>query len=601
MNKFLIIAILILLLFASTAHSGGQWDHMYENSGTFDWSYYHDVSWVALQKIVAVGYFQGGLTAVETVWKSLNGGSTFNATRIRTGLNPCTIINGLGVIYGVDYFTPGQGVFVGGSISPLCTGILPFPECMICLLDYDPTIWHSTDDGATLNEERRDLFNFYKAYLKVQAINSTHGWACGTGNQLAYAVYQDSNSGYGWSNSRVMPESSQDVDYLDLHFLDTDSGYVVASMQSHDDKRKADYSAENPYEIFDLFIEAKTSHERIVSPTLRLHARRLGIKQKEDYMWGKVYYTTSAGNGWAQKWVIQNAGITKVSFSSQKRGLIATDEVSDPDGAQFKIYYTDSDGYAWTQATIPQFGPSVGGPYDIGDLVMVTSGFGFIAGAEDDGTSSMTGFMLYTIDGGKNWQPMPTQPNYPIYSFDFKDRTLGFAVGENRITLRFTGTNSHPIADAGPNQTRYNLNQVTLDASDSEDHDDLDLEFEWSQISGPSVNIAHLDFPVATFTPATYGTYVFEVRVEDGVAWDTDRVKIFVIGTNDDDDVADDDDDVLNDDDTNPNDDDSIPSDDDATDDDTQDQDDDSAPNPDGTEDEWGAITEEEGSGGCCG
>ena len=603
---FVVLA-LALLLPASNIFAGGAWEEMSHEEGIYSWSYYNDVAWITAQKIVTAGYFQEGLTAVQTVWKSWDGGTTFTATNRRQGINPCSLINGLAIIYGVDYFDFTNGAFGGGSTPSLCTIALPvFPECLICLLEYDPTIWHSSNDGATLTERKRALFHWYQAYLRVQTLNDTEGWAVGFGPTVSYSYWDSDLSIIRWKDPTYLPETGQDADYLDLHFFDPDTGYIIMAWDRNDDKRRMVDENSEPFDVLDAFLEEQAHREWRINPKVRLMSKRFGVKRKSA-AYSKIYHTASHGSGWGTRWIMNNITILKISFSSEKRGIMATDEISVASGAQFKIYYTNSDGYNWFEADIPDYGPNVGGPYEIGDIVMVTSAYGFAAGAEDDGSSDMKGFLLFTVDGGKTWNPTYLQPTYPIYSFDFKDRTLGFAVGENRVTLRFQGTNSAPVADAGPDQVVKVNTTVDLDATGSTDNDDLDLEFNWNRVSGPAVTIQHDTFPLATFKPTQTGDYVMQVIVSDGIDADTDQVTITVTDDDDDDDDSVDDDTV--DDDTvddDSSDDDSVDddtADDDSIDDDSFDDDSDggSPLDDDEGDDGWGAIENDPAKGGCCG
>ena len=616
MKHLLIIIVLIsaIFLYAGNLFAAGAWEENFNDPGLFSWSYNTDVAWITAQKIISVGYFQEGLTAVQTVWRSWDGGSTFAATRRRQGINPCSLINGLAVIYGVDYFSNTNGAFGGGSTPSLCTIAIPvFPECLLCLLEYDPTIWHSSDDGTTLTERKRALFHWYQAYLRIQALNDTEAWAVGFGPTVSYSYWDPDLQIIRWLDPTYLPETGQDADYLDLHFFDPDTGYIIMAWDMNDDKRRLVDENSEPVEVLNAFLEEQAHREWRINPKIRLMSKRFGAKQKSA-AYSKIYYTSSHGSGWGTRWIMNNVTILRISFSSEKRGIMATDEISVAGGAQFKLYYTNSNGYNWFEADIPDYGPNVGGPYEIGDIVMVTSAYGFAAGAEDDGSSDMKGFLLYTVDGGQTWSPTYLQPSYPINSFDFKDRTLGFAVGENRVTLRFQGSNSPPVADAGQDQEVKVNTTVDLDATGSSDNDDLDIEFNWSQVSGPIVNIQHDTFPLATFKPSKTGDYLMQVVVSDGIDSDSDQVTITV--TDDDDDTTDDDsvdddstdDDSVDDDSTDDDVSDDDSSDDDSNDDDSNDDDsgdDDSGSDPNWDEDEgdpdWGGIENDPPKGGCCG
>jgi hypothetical protein len=81
--------------------------------------------------------------------------------------------------------------------------------------------------------------------------------------------------------------------------------------------------------------------------------------------------------------------------------------------------------------------------------------------------------------------------------------------------------NHVPVAEAGDPQTitltpTLSLMKVTLNGSSSSDPDVNPLSYIWSQISGPGVSLTGSNTARPWFSPATSGTYVFELKVYDG-------------------------------------------------------------------------------------
>jgi len=84
--------------------------------------------------------------------------------------------------------------------------------------------------------------------------------------------------------------------------------------------------------------------------------------------------------------------------------------------------------------------------------------------------------------------------------------------------------NTPPTADAGPDQTVFAGDTVTLDGSASSDVDGDPLTFTWSFASVPPGSTAALSAPSAikpTFVPDKPGTYVAQLIVNDGKAAST--------------------------------------------------------------------------------
>lgn len=94
--------------------------------------------------------------------------------------------------------------------------------------------------------------------------------------------------------------------------------------------------------------------------------------------------------------------------------------------------------------------------------------------------------------------------------------------------------NQPPVADAGNNQTVYELTAVSLDASLSSD--DISItSYLWEQLSGTTVSLANANTSLATFTsPAVTTTeqLVFRLTVTDNTGLtDTADVSVFVQDT----------------------------------------------------------------------
>jgi RHS repeat-associated protein len=86
-------------------------------------------------------------------------------------------------------------------------------------------------------------------------------------------------------------------------------------------------------------------------------------------------------------------------------------------------------------------------------------------------------------------------------------------------TVTISTKNSKPIAEAGPDQTAYVGDPVTLNGSKSGDVDGDPLTFKWTMLSYPSNSQASLSDPTAvnpTFMVDQPGSYVAQLVVNDG-------------------------------------------------------------------------------------
>src|SRR4030095_3023101 len=76
-----------------------------------------------------------------------------------------------------------------------------------------------------------------------------------------------------------------------------------------------------------------------------------------------------------------------------------------------------------------------------------------------------------------------------------------------------------PLANAGPNQTVFGGQLVTLNGSQSSDPEGATLAYQWTIISQPGGNTINLSGATTvnpTFTPLGLGGYVFQLVVNDG-------------------------------------------------------------------------------------
>ncbi|WP_411369027.1 S8 family serine peptidase [Pseudidiomarina salilacus] len=102
-----------------------------------------------------------------------------------------------------------------------------------------------------------------------------------------------------------------------------------------------------------------------------------------------------------------------------------------------------------------------------------------------------------------------------------------------QIEVTFRGANTAPTASATTTTAAVRSGQqVTLDASASEDPDAGDaLSFSWTQVSGPTVELASPEGETTTFTAPTVESsqnLVFRVTVSDGQLEDSAEVSVIV-------------------------------------------------------------------------
>ena len=112
----------------------------------------------------------------------------------------------------------------------------------------------------------------------------------------------------------------------------------------------------------------------------------------------------------------------------------------------------------------------------------------------------------------------------------------GTTTSTDTVTITVNADNDAPSAEAGPNQTVDEGDEVTLDGSGSTDPEGQGLTYTWTQVGGTSVTLSEANASQPTFTAPeglSNTTLTFEVEVSDGTNTSTDTVTITVNADND--------------------------------------------------------------------
>ncbi len=148
-------------------------------------------------------------------------------------------------------------------------------------------------------------------------------------------------------------------------------------------------------------------------------------------------------------------------------------------------------------------------------------------GGLDSGFGS-GGIVITPIGGGDDWgRDVAIQPDSKLIVVGSTDT----GIRDDYLVLRY-GTNGAPIADAGPPQTVWASDLVTLDGSGSSDPDGhIPLAYGWQQTGGVTVTLSDAASISPTFTaPLPGGVLTFTLVVTDslGLAGPADTVTVTV-------------------------------------------------------------------------
>lgn len=90
-------------------------------------------------------------------------------------------------------------------------------------------------------------------------------------------------------------------------------------------------------------------------------------------------------------------------------------------------------------------------------------------------------------------------------------------------------TNTSPVALAGSDQIAYVNDTIVLNGENSFDPEGDSLSYTWEQIYGPPTDLLNDNAPQISFSPATAGTYIFQLTVSDGeLLSEPDRITVAI-------------------------------------------------------------------------
>ena len=130
--------------------------------------------------------------------------------------------------------------------------------------------------------------------------------------------------------------------------------------------------------------------------------------------------------------------------------------------------------------------------------------------------------------------PVPVAGATLSFSLIVNDGQLDSALAPANVFVK--NVNRTPIADAGPDQRVKTSSLVTLNGSASFDPDGESLSYQWTQTSGPSVQLSNPLVARPTFIAPIVdiagASLIFRLAVSDGIDGATDTVTIAVENVN---------------------------------------------------------------------
>jgi hypothetical protein len=159
------------------------------------------------------------------------------------------------------------------------------------------------------------------------------------------------------------------------------------------------------------------------------------------------------------------------------------------------------------------------------------------SGSSDaDGDALTFAWSFFSVPAGSAAMLSDTTAEMPTFVIDLPGTyVVELIVNDGTVssapdTVAISTDNTAPVADAGPDQTAFVTDTVTLDGSGSSDADGDPLTYAWSFSSAPAGSTAMLSDTTAempTFVVDLSGDYVVQLIVWDGTVFSTpDTVRI---------------------------------------------------------------------------
>lgn len=150
-------------------------------------------------------------------------------------------------------------------------------------------------------------------------------------------------------------------------------------------------------------------------------------------------------------------------------------------------------------------------------MIITTDGIGTAGGQsiEDDINSN------YDDESSENEEEEGSPPEDDSESSSQSDPAGDATTGPEQNSNATDSSNDEPISDAGNDFEVFQGEHVELDGSDSYDPDGDEINYAWSQVSGPQITLTNSDSAKPTFTSPNGDSDVtleFELIVSDGTS-----------------------------------------------------------------------------------
>jgi len=343
------------------------------------------------------------------------------------GINTISFENGNGLITG----TVGGGGFIGEP--------------------YGPLVLRSSDGGFNW-----DIQLFSYPFLDVQFLDDNKGFAVGGSNDIHHQtgeVFITNDGGKHWELNQF-----PGVEVSTIQFLDNNLGYYIADHRMFKTTNGGDswfVVYQNNYDLTGISI-ALLDFEFVNTDTGWMVGRLY-----EDASYAVIMKTENGGTDWEIELQLEEMNFRDIFLLDEQNGWAVGDAglIAKLDNGEWqkilpvsekyltKVYFSDpNNGWAssgfesiWYADTYLLRTTDGGEKWDeienfnfiIEDIFFADNNIGWMVGAD----TSNTGVILYTDNGGDDWDVLVKDLSDPLHAITFNEN-YGWVVGDDGLVLR---------------------------------------------------------------------------------------------------------------------------------------------------------------------
>lgn len=531
-----VLMILSLTAMADEAPEIGVWELVLDRGFAYNQSALLRLEAPSAEAMYTASVHQDTSLTAEVMHKSVNGGLTWQPiVWIEGEPGFCGMFRFIHMVLDVAFTDEMNGVRGGYGIPDWCLDLLPEPMCLACVFIGGQEAYFTEDGGETWTPSVMGPGPGNGSLTVIDMVDENWGYAGGQSG--SFFLTQDGGRNWQYLGNPDPATPEWEVKVQSMQFLDHAIGYISTGLFDEDVEPMVALGADLDQR---KVIEQATHWTRMqVDPGYRNAYWRANAASGESKgLKGKILKTTDGGLTWEVLRADERKMFTKVHFINEDIGFAIGESFQHATNPAYTLIRTEDGGESWQQVDLPDWQEIEGltSEYWLMDIKFLREDLGFLVG-DGQGFPAGRTVIFYTTDMGETWELDPfDEGNWDPLEIEFVGRDA-YVVGQAFMTLHYSGVNSIPVADAGPDQTVPLGTTVYLDGTGSYDRDGEPLTYIWSQPDGPAMLLSDSTAVAPSFVATELGEVIFELIVADAESISVpDYVQIVIVDEEDGDD-----------------------------------------------------------------